>query len=117
MVLHQQFGASGTARERHPVFVGSQRSLAKYGQYGLTQRLGAASFSSSAYNRAARVNYKMLAKLSGLDEGDVVRLDLEIEAHLGSTLQPGDCLIIEKGNRLKPERLDEIKRAVQRQTR
>ena len=70
VVLHQQFGASGTARERQPVFVGSPRSLAKY---GLTQRLGAASFSSSAYNRAARVNYKMLAKLSGLDEGDVVR--------------------------------------------
>ena len=70
VVLHQQFGASGTARERQPVFVGSQRSLAKY---GLTQRLGAASFSSSANNRAARVNYKMLAKLSGLDEGDVVR--------------------------------------------
>ena len=42
-------------------------------------------------------------------EGDVVRLDLEIEAHLGSTLQSGCTLILEKGNRLDPERLQRIK--------
>lgn len=38
-------------------------------------------------------------------EGDVVRLDLEIEAHLGSTLQPRDTLIVEKGNRLEAAQL------------
>ena len=42
-------------------------------------------------------------------EGDVVRLDLEIEAHLGSTLQKGDTLIIEKGNRLDAAQLSRAK--------
>ena len=42
-------------------------------------------------------------------EGDAVRLDLEIEAHLGSTLHAGDTLVLEKGNRLDPERLQRIK--------
>ena len=43
-------------------------------------------------------------------EGETVRLDLEIDAHLGSTLHGGDTLIIEKGNRLSPDRLQEIER-------
>lgn len=43
------------------------------------------------------------------DEGDVVRLDLEIEAHLGSTLHEGGVLILEKGNRLDDARLDQVK--------
>ena len=47
-------------------------------------------------------------------EGDIVRLDLEIEAHLGSTLRPGDVLILEKGNRMEDARLAAIKAAVKR---
>ena len=47
-------------------------------------------------------------------EGDVVRLDLEIEAHLGSTLHAGDTLILEKGNRLSDERLQAVRAKVQR---
>lgn len=47
-------------------------------------------------------------------EGDVVRLDLEIEAHLGSTLRAGDTLILEKGNRLTDERLQAVRSKVSR---
>jgi hypothetical protein len=43
--------------------------------------------------------------------GDVVRLDLEIEAHLGSTLNARDILILEKGNRLDDARLEAIRQA------
>ena len=49
--------------------------------------------------------------LSG--EGDVLRLDLEIEAHLGSTLQPSSILVLEKGNRISDERLEAIKAAIE----
>ena len=42
-------------------------------------------------------------------DGDNVRLDLEIEAHLGSTLFPGAVLLLEKGNRVPPSRLQAIK--------
>ena len=42
-------------------------------------------------------------------EGDNVRLDLEVEAHMGSTLRGGDTLILEKGNRLEPGRLDRVR--------
>ena len=45
-------------------------------------------------------------------QGDVVRLDLEIEAHLGSTLRAGDVLILEKGNRIPDERLGAIRDAL-----
>ena len=44
-------------------------------------------------------------------EGDVVRLDLEIEAHLGSTLHAGDILVLEKGNRMDDTRLAQIRAA------
>lgn len=44
-------------------------------------------------------------------EGDVVRLDLEIEAHMGSTLRAGDVLCIEKGNRMDDARLAQIRSA------
>ena len=44
-------------------------------------------------------------------DGDVVRLDLEIEAHLGSTLRAGDILVLEKGNRLDDARLAMIRAA------
>jgi hypothetical protein len=44
-------------------------------------------------------------------DGDVVRLDLEIEAHLGSTLHAGDVLVLEKGNQLDPARAQAIRNA------
>lgn len=47
-------------------------------------------------------------------EGDIVRLDLEIEAHLGSTLHDGDVLILEKGNRLDDAFLRSVKAATGR---
>ncbi len=43
-------------------------------------------------------------------DGDIVRLDLEIEAHMGSTLHAEDTLILEKGNRLSAERLAAVER-------
>ena len=49
-------------------------------------------------------------------EGDVLRLDLEIEAHLGSTLQPSSILVLEKGNRISDERLEAIKAAIDEQS-
>ena len=49
-----------------------------------------------------------------LRQGDVLRLDLEIEAHLGSTLQPADTIILEKGNRMPEDRLRAIQAAVGR---
>lgn len=42
-------------------------------------------------------------------EGDVLRLDLEIEAHLGSTLRNGDTIVLEKGNRMSEERLQFVR--------
>ena len=48
-------------------------------------------------------------------EGDVLRLDLDIDAHLGGTLHRGDVLVLEKGNRIADERLETIKRAMEDQ--
>mmetsp|Transcript_56660 Transcript_56660/g.123317 ORF Transcript_56660/g.123317 Transcript_56660/m.123317 type:complete len:150 (+) Transcript_56660:225-674(+) len=42
-------------------------------------------------------------------EGDVLRLDLELEAHLGGALHPSSILILEKGNRLSDERIAAVK--------
>jgi len=42
-------------------------------------------------------------------DGDVLRLDLELEAHLGSTLRAGDTIVLEKGNRLSDERLQFVR--------
>ena len=42
-------------------------------------------------------------------DGDLVRLDLEVEAHLGSTLHDGDVIVMEKGNRIAPNRLQAIR--------
>ncbi|KAL1503182.1 hypothetical protein AB1Y20_011240 [Prymnesium parvum] len=47
-------------------------------------------------------------------EGDLLRVDLELEAHLGSTLQPSSVLILEKGNRVPEYRIDEIKASAAR---
>ena len=41
-------------------------------------------------------------------EGENVRPDLEIDAHLGSTLQPAAVLILEKGNRVETGRLKAV---------
>ena len=46
-------------------------------------------------------------------DGDLVRLDLEVEAHLGSTLHPGDIMLLEKGNRVHPDRLQTVKAILQ----
>jgi hypothetical protein len=45
-------------------------------------------------------------------EGDIVRLDLEVDAHLGSTLHPNAVLVLEKGNRVAASRLEAIRRLV-----
>lgn len=44
-------------------------------------------------------------------EGDLLRLDLDLEAHIPSTLQPNSCVILEKGNRVSPERLSAVREA------
>ena len=44
-------------------------------------------------------------------EGDLLRIDLDLEAHVPSTLQPGGWVILEKGNRISPARLAEIQEA------
>jgi hypothetical protein len=46
-------------------------------------------------------------------EGDVVRADLEVEAHIGSTLHAGDCLVLERGNNLSPSRINAVRRALE----
>ena len=46
-------------------------------------------------------------------DGDLVRLDLEVEAHLGSTLRTGDVLVLEKGNRLMANRIKAIRRVLE----
>lgn len=48
-------------------------------------------------------------------EGDLLRLDLELEAHLGSTLQPSSWLLLEKGNRVAEERLAAVRDAALQQ--
>jgi hypothetical protein len=45
----------------------------------------------------------------------VLRLDLDIDAHLGGTLHPSSVLVLEKGNRIADDRLETIKRAVEEQ--
>ena len=44
-------------------------------------------------------------------DGDLLRVDLDLEAHVPNTLQPGGWLILEKGNRVPEERLREIQHA------
>ena len=48
-------------------------------------------------------------------EGEVLRTDLPLDAHLGATLHPSDVLLLEKGNRVSEDRLDAIKAAVEQQ--
>jgi hypothetical protein len=50
-------------------------------------------------------------------EGDNLRVDLELEAHVPSTLQPHAWVILEKGNRVPPERLQTIREAWQQSRR
>ena len=44
-------------------------------------------------------------------EGDLLRLDLDLEAHIPSTLQPESWVILEKGNRVDEVRLAAIRQA------
>ena len=44
-------------------------------------------------------------------EGDLLRLDLDLDAHIPYTLQPNTWVILEKGNRVAPERLQMIRDA------
>jgi hypothetical protein len=48
-------------------------------------------------------------------DGDLLRLDLDLEAHLGSTLQPSSWLLVEKGNRVSEERLGMVRQAAMEQ--
>jgi hypothetical protein len=45
-------------------------------------------------------------------DGDVLRVDLDLEAHVPNTLQPGGVIVLERGNRIDPERLAAIREAV-----
>lgn len=44
-------------------------------------------------------------------EGDILRLDLDLDAHIPYTLQPDSWVILEKGNRIPSDRLAEIQEA------
>ena len=48
-------------------------------------------------------------------DGDLLRLDLDLEAHIPSTLQPNTWVILEKGNRVAPERLASVRAAAARE--
>lgn len=69
---------------------------------------GAARQGGIALDKGKLVGSPLRLNLFSLD-GNVVRLDLEVEAHLGSTLHPGDVLILEKGNRIEPARLEAVR--------
>ena len=43
--------------------------------------------------------------------GDLLRTDLDLEAHMGSTLHPSSWVVLEKGNRLGDARLAAIRQA------
>jgi hypothetical protein len=45
-------------------------------------------------------------------KGDVLRLDLDLGAHVPSTLQPSSWVILEKGNRISSQRLEAIRGAL-----
>ena len=48
-------------------------------------------------------------------DGDMLRTDLELEAHIPSTLQELSMIILEKGNRLQFERLRDVQEAARLQ--
>ena len=49
-------------------------------------------------------------------DGDMLRTDLPLDAHLGSTIHPSSVLLLEKGNRVLEDRLDAVKLAVSQQS-
>ena len=49
-------------------------------------------------------------------DGDMLRTDLPLDAHLGSTINPSSVLLLEKGNRVLEDRLDAVKLAVSQQS-
>ena len=94
----------------YPTGLGKRSSFMFFDKEKLVEQLVA-----EAAGRAGLVLDK--GKLAGSPErlnlftldGDIVRLDLEVSAHLGSTLNPNDVLVLEKGNRLNPSRLRAIR--------
>ena len=46
-------------------------------------------------------------------EGDLLRVDLDLDAHMGSTLHNNSWIILEKGNRISPERLAAVRAAAE----
>lgn len=50
-------------------------------------------------------------------DGDCLRTDLDLDAHLGGALHPSSILVLEKGNRVPEERLDIIKVACSAQAK
>ena len=46
----------------------------------------------------------------------MLRTDLPLDAHLGSTIHPSSVLLLEKGNRVLEDRLDAVKLAVSQQS-
>ena len=72
---------------------------------------GAASQAGLALDKGKLAGSPERLNLFTLD-GDLVRLDLEIDAHLGSTLHPSDLLLLEKGNRVPASRLQAVRRLI-----
>lgn len=48
-------------------------------------------------------------------DGEVLRTDLDLDAHLGGALHPASVLLLERGNRVSESRLDAIKQAAAQQ--
>jgi len=46
-------------------------------------------------------------------DGDLLRVDLDLDAHMGSTLHNNAWVILEKGNRIAPERLAAVRAAAE----
>ena len=44
-------------------------------------------------------------------DGDMLRTDLELEAHIPSTLQEHACIVLGKGNRIPADRLRDLQEA------
>jgi len=44
-------------------------------------------------------------------DGEVLRTDLDLDAHLGGALHPSSILLLDKGNRVSEARLDAVRQA------
>ena len=74
----------------------------------------AASHGGFAVDKGKLVGSPERLNLFTFPEGEVVRLDLEVDAHLGATLHEGRLLVLEKGNRLSDERCRALQAALGR---